>query len=287
MGYYTALIDSITKVAIVPTSNTLFKLENVTWSPGGQVILDGLSLSIPENTVTGIIGPNGAGKTSLLKLLNGLLKPTSGSIEYLQQDLNTLPLRQKAKNIAFAAQHPDFSFSLSLFDVVRAGRLPHRSVWSFDNSDDKFVIAALEQFDLLSLANRAFNSLSGGEQQRAFLARTIVQQAKTILLDEPTNHLDIHYQLQLMQDISDFNGNVIMTLHDLNFAAQYCDYLILLNKGRLVAQGTPEQVLLSESLSNVYQVIVETQRLPNNKLQLAYCLPEASQANSRGGYVAK
>ncbi len=255
------------------TSTALFNLNNVSWKLSSKQILSDISLSLPKNKIIGIIGPNGAGKTSLLKCLHGQVVPTSGQVLFNDQPIVSIPLKQRAQQIAYAAQSPNTTFDVSLFDMVLTGRLPHASIFSFSvKRDHALVNKALDKMDLLAFANQTFHTLSGGEQQRAFIARSLVQEATTLLLDEPTNHLDIRHQLLLMQDLKHFNGSVIITIHDLNMAAQYCDYLVLLDKGRLSAVGHPAEVLNQSRLSKVYDVISEVIPSQSGKLNLSFCL---------------
>ena len=258
----------------VPTP-ILFELHDVSWTLGNKAIVKKTSLMIPANKRVGIIGPNGAGKTSLLKILHGQIVPSSGQVNFQGDALELFSLKQKAQKIAYAAQHPELAFDLSLNEVVLAGRLPYQHLFSSYTSDDqRRVTAALRQFDLAELAEQPFNTLSGGEQQRAFLARSYVQQASTLLLDEPTNHLDIKHQLQLMQYLSTFNGSVVMTLHDLNIASQYCDELILMANGEVIAQGEPKAVLTEQNIANVYGVICRVEQGLTGVPMLQFCLAE-------------
>ncbi|GAB2995407.1 ABC transporter ATP-binding protein [Psychrosphaera aestuarii] len=257
----------------MPTT-PLFQITNLCWNISTKTILDKVTLTIPRNKIIGIIGPNGAGKTSLLKAMHGQIATSSGSVRFNNSLIQSFSLKERAKHIAYTAQHPDFAFDISLFDVVLAGRLPYQKLFSFSNKrEHSLVFDALKKMNLLGKAKQAFNTLSGGEQQRAYLARAMVQEATTLLLDEPTNHLDIRYQLELMQKLQEFDGSVVLTIHDLNMASYYCDYLVLLDKGEVVKFGTPKEVLTKALISKTYQVETEIRSSESGAPHLYFCLP--------------
>ena len=236
-------------------------LDGVSFSIDGQAILREVSATIPPGTVTGLLGPNGAGKSTLLRLIAGIEKPDAGSILHAGVSLASLPRRQVARRIALLEQNAAPGVDLTVEQIVLLGRIPHRSrlLGTFDGDDDRRIAAGqLAAVGASGLADRAWHTLSGGQQQRVQIARALAQQPSLLLLDEPTNHLDISAQLSLL----DLVGNQvralgltsIAALHDLNLAAAYCDHLLLLHDGVLVAEGTPEQVLRPETIAAVYGV---------------------------------
>lgn len=241
------------------TDNITLEASKLSLQAGSFTILKDINLSVSTGEVLGIIGPNGAGKTSLLKCLTGALATSSGCVTLLQQDISQLSAMDIARHIAVVRQFNEMVFALDLQQVVKMGLLPHKTLLSSFNRDDQQRIEqALEQVGLSQKAHQLFSSLSGGEQQRALIARALVQQANTFVLDEPTNHLDIHYQhqiLQLLKQLSrDLGLTVVMSVHDLNLAAMYCDRLCLLDKGQVRALGSVEHVLEPELLSGVFAV---------------------------------
>ncbi len=226
-------------------------------------ILNSLNFSIFEGEFVGIIGPNGAGKSSLLRCMYRKNIPTSGSLKLYQQPIESYSRIAVARQIAVVLQESSSHFELSLFDVVAMGMTPRKSILSFDTaSEHEEIRAALGQVDLLHKATQGFNSLSGGEKQRAMIARAIVQNSNILLMDEPTNHLDIQHQIDALVLAKKMNITVVVSLHDLNLAAAFCDRLILMDKGKIIAADSCEQVLNQDNLKNVFSVDAKVDKHP-------------------------
>ncbi|SEK31805.1 iron complex transport system ATP-binding protein [Colwellia chukchiensis] len=233
--------------------NKLISVDALSWSVNKHNILNGISFDICQGDIIGIIGPNGAGKTSLLKCLLNQHKNWQGTIKLKNKALKQYKPHQLAQIFALVGQNPPAIFDLKVYDVVRMGLLPYKALFAHDNQADKKAITqALEKVGLLASQQQFFNTLSGGEQQRVLIAKALVQKAQVLILDEPTNHLDIFYQHQILQLVKALNITVIMTIHDLNLAAQYCSRLLLLNKGHLVSNASVTKVLNPELLSQVF-----------------------------------
>ena len=228
----------------------------------GNHILNGVILEAGAGELVGIIGPNGSGKSTLLKCLYRQLVPQGGAVYLNGRDLSRESRRESAKKIGVVAQHNDKGFDFTVLDMVLLGRSPHKKALERDNPAD-YAIAhqALREVGMEELANRSMATLSGGERQRVILARA---------LDEPTNHLDVQYQLQLMELVKGVSCTVVAALHDLNLAAMYCQRLYLLDEGRVVAQGTPEQVLTPERISAVYGVRAEVVSASDGHLRVLF-----------------
>lgn len=225
---------------------------------GQQQILSDVSLDLGAGKVMGVLGPNGAGKTSLLKMLSGQLA-SQHSVSWNNKALSDYDPMSLAQQIAVVNQLNESVFALDLYQIVRMGLLPHKSLLSRQTADDdKSISDAISRVGLEDKVNQTFSSLSGGEQQRGLIARALVQKAALIVLDEPVNHLDVYYQHQVLQLLRSLahklNITVVMSLHDLNLAANYCDHLCLLDKGKMVAQGSSEQVLTSQRLQQVFKI---------------------------------
>jgi iron complex transport system ATP-binding protein len=216
-----------------------------------------------------IIGPNGSGKSTLLEIASGHLKPASGRVLLDGEDLHRLPPRERARRVGLAKQETILLFSFQVREFVRQGRHPHLRGGLFESpEDDRWVDWALEQTDLKAFAGRRILELSGGEFQRAVLARALAQRPRLLLLDEPTANLDIGYQIEMLRLIrrlaaSEKFAAVIVT-HELNLAAEMADNLILLEAGRCLAQGRPQEVLKSDVLSRVFRTPVEVDRNPSS-----------------------
>ena len=222
---------------------------------GGNPILRGVSLEVDHNDFVGIIGPNGSGKSTLLKCIYRVLKPQAGIVRLDGTDIRELSYKKSAQTIAVLAQHNYYNFEFSVQDVVLMGRSPHKRTMERDNAQDYAIVAqALETVGMSDMAKRSFSTLSGGEQQRVILARALAQQTPCLILDEPTNHLDIKYQLQLLDIVKGLNRTVISAIHDLNIAAMYCTWLVVMKDGQVITQGTPRQVLTPELIREVYEV---------------------------------
>lgn len=238
---------------------------------GGNAILRGVSLEVEPNEFVGIIGPNGSGKSTLLKCIYRVLKPQAGIVELDGTDIRELSYKKSAQSIAVLAQHNYYNFEFSVQDVVLMGRSPHKRAMERDNAQDYAIVAqALETVGMADMAKRSFSTLSGGEQQRVILARALAQQTPCLILDEPTNHLDITYQLELMDIVQGLGRTVVAAIHDLNIAAMYCTRLFVMEKGQLVASGTPEEVLTPELIRQVYGVKAKVFRDEAGILRIQY-----------------
>lgn len=230
-------------------------LDDVTLEIDARAILDGVSAQLPAGAVTGLLGPNGAGKSTLLHAIAGIQRPTRGSVMLDGVAVHGLRRRDAARRIALLEQNSTLSGDLTVNEVVLLGRIPHRPgpFATVGGDDDRMIAArALGAAGALPLADRSWHSLSGGERQRVQIARALTQQPALLLLDEPTNHLDVSAQLSLLARVRRLGLTSVAALHDLNLAAAYCDHLLVLSEGRLVAAGAPEQVLRPELIKRVY-----------------------------------
>jgi len=228
---------------------------DVAWSAGGQPILRGVTLAVPPGGVLGLLGPNGSGKSSLLRLLAGLRRPEQGTVSLDGTPLPNVRRRDLARRVALVEQQAGTEADLSVAEVVRLGRTPHRGLLDAWSARDAEVCQrALAQVGLVDKAARRWHSLSGGERQRAQIARALAQEPSELLLDEPTNHLDIQHQLEILDLVRRLPATCVLAIHDLNLAALFCDRLAVLQDGRLVAEGTPAKVLTAELIQQVWGV---------------------------------
>ena len=218
-------------------------------------ILKGIDFELHDKEFLGIIGPNGSGKSTLLKCIYRILKPDSGVIYLDGRMLDEFSYRETALKMAVVAQHSNYNFDFTVLSIVLMGRTPYKKLLDGDSTEDiDIACSALKKVGLSGMEDRLFSTLSGGEQQRVILARALTQDTECLLLDEPTNHLDIKYQLQIMDVAKTTRKTVIAVIHDLNIAAMYCDRIIVMNEGEIVALGTPKDVLTVERIYELYGV---------------------------------
>ena len=263
--------------------SVLLNISHLNWAIGDKHILEDISFSIKKGEVLGIIGPNGAGKTSLLNCLLNQQKNISGTIHFKGKDLASYSMRELAKHFAVVVQKTAPVFDLNVYDIVSMGLLPHKTMFALDNDHDRHQIElALKRVGLSKEITTSFNTLSGGEQQRVLIARALVQQAQVLILDEPTNHLDVYYQHQILQLVKALHITVIMTVHDLNLAAVYCQRLILLNQGKIIADDSPDKVLTPKVLTPVFRLECQRETDPvTGAARIYFHLPESTFQDSK------
>lgn len=227
-------------------------------------VLNGVDLQLHRGEVCALLGPNGVGKTTLLRLLLGLLRPTSGEIMLEGRRLAGMPIRERALRIAYVPQEAMPRFPMTVFEAVLLGRKPHMR-WGPGKNDLARTASVLERMGLEALAHKSVADLSGGQRQKVALARAFVQGTDWIVLDEPVSNLDLRHQLevlQLVRDAAENNMGVLLSLHDINLAARYAHEVALLRRseqgGCVVAHGKPHEVLTAERISHTYGVVMQT-----------------------------
>lgn len=242
-------------------------IENIVCGYGKEFNLREVSFSIRQGALAGIIGPNGSGKTTLFKGISGYLPLKSGSIFLNNKNLGKLKLNEKAKRVAVVSQFPD-NAAISVEDYVLMGRLPYREQFQFfePRKDIELAEKYMRLTGIHKHRRKQISQLSGGEKQLAALAQALTQEPELLLLDEPTSHLDITHQVQVLNLIQrlnrEMNLTVLMIIHDLNLAAEYCHYLIMMKDGALHTKGSPAEVLNYEIIEQVYDTVVVTQNNP-------------------------
>jgi iron complex transport system ATP-binding protein len=223
----------------------------------GRVILQDISLEIPGNKISVIIGSNACGKSTLLKTLARLIKPVSGTITLDGRPIHSIPSKQLARIVGLLPQSPIVPEGISVADLVGRGRFPHQKLFGgWSKKDYEAVAEAMDMMNITELANANIDELSGGQRQRVWIAMALAQQTDILFLDEPTTFLDITYQVEILDLLTDLNRTfgktIVMVLHDINLAARYADYMFAMKNGRLVAQGTPSQVITREIVKEVF-----------------------------------
>ena len=240
-------------------SGTTFSLNQVSFRVPGRTLLHPLSLSFPTGKVTGLIGHNGSGKSTLLKMLGRHQPPSEGDILLGAQPLENWSSKAFAREVAYLPQQLPAAEGMTVRELVAIGRYPwHGALGRFGVKDRERVDEAIGLVGLKPLAHRLVDSLSGGERQRAWIAMLVAQDSRCLLLDEPTSALDIAHQVEvlaLIHRLSQQRGlTVIAVLHDINMAARYCDHLVALRGGEMIAEGRPEALMTSENLELIYGI---------------------------------
>ena len=231
------------------------EVNDLSFSAGGKRILDGVSAVFVGQRIYGVIGPNGSGKTTLLRHIYRQY-PAKGHVRVDGRPIEDYSGRDYARRVAVMMQtYPEAD--LRVCEVVRSGRYPYKKVMMpYGREDEAITEQILRQTHLWEMRDRRIHTLSGGERQRVMIARCLVQQPEVIILDEPTNHLDIRYCVELMEMLREFSGMVIITLHDLNLAARYCDHILVMKAGMLFTSGAPAEVLRPKILNEVFDTTI-------------------------------
>ena len=239
-----------------PAHAPLLEASGIDVELGGQPILRDVEVTVGRGEVVGLVGPNGAGKSTLLRVVTGMLRPSAGAVAIGGDALGALARRKLAMRVAVVQQLPEAPSTMRVRDLVVLGRHPHlgllarESRHDFDVADEAMRRAGCDRF-----ADRELGSLSGGERRRAFIARALAQEAPLLLLDEPTSNLDAHAQVEILELVAELaagGSGVLLIVHDLTLAAAYCDRIVLLDRGEVVAAGPPSEVVTSEHVQRVY-----------------------------------
>lgn len=251
------------------------ELVDVTWMAGYRKIIHDVSLKVRPGEFLGLIGPNGSGKTSLMSILAGVRRPLRGKALMGGMEMHKMGRRKLAQNIGFVEQQADTTDRLTVREAVSLGRIPYLSLLSpWSSRDDEQVARALLDVDMADMAGRYWQTLSGGEKQRVHIARALAQEPKFLLLDEPTNHLDVRHQLGLLELVRALKVTAVAALHDLNHAALFCDRIAVMSEGRLVAIGTPAEILTPELLQDVFGVSALVETDMQGKCHIRYAVSE-------------
>jgi len=265
-------------------AETFIEVLGISCSYAAEPVLEGVKLSVRKGDFLGIIGPNGSGKSTLIKAISRVLKPAQGTVYLDGREVYSMSPREAARLMAVVSQMTGINFDFTVEEIVLMGRHPHAKNLRKETREDLAKVGwALEVTKTSHLRKRLITELSGGELQRVVIARALAQDTSVLLLDEPTSHLDINHQVEILDLIKELNRNqnltVIVVLHDLNLASQYCDLLILLNRGRIHAMGKPCEVVTQKNIRNVYRSPVIIKEHP------VYGCPQVTLLSKRDGHL--
>jgi iron complex transport system ATP-binding protein len=246
-----------------------------------QFCLKNISFSLPKGVFLSILGPNGSGKSTLLKLINRINTPDSGKIKIFDSELSNLSQRELSKKIAFVPQIHQMVFPFNVYEIVLMGRSPYLRGFGFEGEKDKDITCkALQKVDLIHLALKPFDQLSGGEKQRVFLARALVKQCPILILDEPNTHLDLAHQVDMFTTlkglVSEQGISIISVFQDLNLAAMFSDEILLLKDGSVSVYGTVSEILCEKNIKDVFGTTVDVDRHPSLDIPRITLIPEIS-----------
>lgn len=239
----------------------MLEIKNLGFGYNSERVLKDISFNIKKGEFVSIIGPNGSGKSTLLKTLNGLYKIDNGTILLDGKELNKYKSRDMARSIALVPQDTNVSYEFTVEEIVMMGRHPYKGRFDREDEDDLNIIyESMRLTNTFNLKERLITEISGGERQRVFIARALAQKSSVILLDEPTSHLDINHQMDVLNLLRDLNKEqgitIVLVIHDINLAARYSDWIILLKNGVILGKGTPNEVITSENVEMTYDIKV-------------------------------
>jgi len=258
----------------------MLKITDLNFSYLDSKVLSDINISVSPAEFVGIIGPNGAGKSTLLKSLLGFLNTPVESIQLNDKALIKYSKKELGKYIAYVPQETEFSFSFTVKEIVKMGRYPYsKGIGFISDKDERIIKDSMQKMEITEFANRNFNELSGGEKQRVVIASALAQQPKILLLDEPTSALDLHHQVDIYKILKTLqkenNLTTIVVTHDINLVAQYCERIILINHGKIIKDGKPDEVLQFKLLQEIFGVKVYIDINPITKS--LYVLPYGDQ----------
>lgn len=245
----------------------ILKINHLFGGYGKELVVKDISLEIKRGDFLGIIGPNGSGKSTLLKLMSRVLVPQKGRIMLGDNDILKIHLKEFCQRVSFVPQDTTINFSFTVEEIVLLGRIPHLKRLQFESKKDFLIVQnSLSITDTLSLKEKYIDELSAGERQRVIIAKALAQEPILLFLDEPTSHLDIGHQIQILDLLRKLNQNnnltIIIVLHDLNIASEYCNRIVLINEGEIYKEGSPEEVLTYQNIETVYKTVVLVNKNP-------------------------
>ncbi|TXC89830.1 ABC transporter ATP-binding protein [Metabacillus litoralis] len=247
----------------------MVEVKNITKRYGQKIVVDNVSLQIKKGSITSFIGPNGAGKSTVLSGISRLISMDEGEIYIGDQNIQKTKTNDLAKQISILKQTNSINLRLTVRELVSFGRFPY-SQGRLNDEDWQAVDEAISYMGLKDLQERFLDHLSGGQRQRAYIAMVIAQNTEYVLLDEPLNNLDMKHSVQIMKNlrklVEDLGKTVIIVLHDINFASCYSDYIVGLKDGRVVREGTKDEMMETHVLKEIYDMDIPVQTINGQKI---------------------
>ncbi len=264
----------------------MLKVESLQLAYNGNAVVNDITLSFGESSISTIIGPNGSGKSTILKAFARLLKPSGGLVLLDGKDIHRMPTKVVAQRMALLPQNLSIPEDVTVKELVSYGRMPHRGLLLVNERQDKEAIQwAISLTGLEPLAHRTVISLSGGERQRAWIAMALAQKTEFLLLDEPTTFLDLHHQIEILQLLGHLNERysvkVIMVLHDINHAIRFSNRVIVINEGMICSDGPPEEVITEGLLQDVFKIKAKILRIEESGQNIMVFIPYGCLNNDR------
>lgn len=251
----------------------MLKIRNVCKSYGNKKVLDDVSLNINKGKMTSFVGPNGAGKSTMLSIIARLMEKQSGEIFLEDRLIDDYGKNELSKKISILKQSNNINIRLTIRELVSFGRFPH-SKGRLNKEDNKYIDEAIEYMRLTDIQNKYLDELSGGQRQRAFIAMVIAQGTEYIFLDEPLNNLDMSNSVQMMKVLrklcDDLNKTIVIVMHDINFASCYSDYVVAFKDGKLLKNGTTDEIINQNTLREIYQMDFDVQNINGRKISIYY-----------------
>lgn len=251
----------------------MVEVKQITKKYGNNTVVNDVSVKVPKGKITSFIGPNGAGKSTLISIISRLITKDAGEIHIDQQEISKVKTNTLAKKIAILKQSNHLDLRLTVKELVNFGRFPY-SQGRLTKEDEQKVEEAIHYMELTSMQDKFLDQLSGGQKQRAFIAMIIAQDTEYILLDEPLNNLDMKHSVQIMKVlrrlVDELGKTVVIVIHDVNFASVYSDYIVALKDGKVVHQGTKNEMIDNHVLRDVYDMDIKIQDIDQCKICLYF-----------------
>ncbi|MDD2751584.1 MAG: ABC transporter ATP-binding protein [Candidatus Omnitrophica bacterium] len=262
----------------------LLKINHLSGGYYKETIVNDVSFEVKKGDFLGIIGPNGSGKTTLLRLLSRILPVQKGTILLEGEEISRMGLKKFCQRVAFVPQDTAINFAFTVWEIVLMGRIPHLKRLQPESKQDRQIAQnALAMTDTAGFKEKAINELSSGERQRVIIAKALTQEPVLLFLDEPTSHLDIGHQIQILDLLKKLNRQnnltIVMVLHDLNLASEYCNRILLLSGGKVFQDEVPEKVLTYQNIEAVYKTIVVVKENPLSKKPYVILVPEERRSH--------